>query len=154
MSAEGASGTLRIVEERIRSLAEPILARHDSDLVEIIVRKGRTQLVRLVIDRPGRIDLDTCARVSQELGRLLDAEDPIQGRYVLEVTSPGLSRPLRQREDFRKNLGRKVRVVLARAQHEGTVKEVGESSVTLATDGGEVEIPLAEVATAKLLLPW
>lgn len=152
--AQASQARRRLLEERVRSLAEPVLARYAADLVDLQVKRGRTQLVRIVADREGGIDLDTCARVSDEVSRLLDAEDPIQGRYTLEVTSPGLDRPLRTPTDFRRNLGHKVRVVLAREQHEGTVKEVQEDSVTIATQRGEVRIPLADVAKAKLLLPW
>jgi ribosome maturation factor RimP len=142
------------LEERIRSLAEPVLARHGAEVVEVLVRRGRTQLVRLVADREGGIDLETCGRVSEELSRMLDLEDPIAGTYTLEVTSPGLDRPLRTAGDFRRNLGRRVRVVLAQRQIEGTVEEVGEDRVRIATPRGAEEVPLAEVATAKVLLPW
>lgn len=142
------------VEVQVRSLAEPVLARHGAELVECHVRRGRTQLVRVVADRPGGIDLETCAKVSRELSRMLDAEDPIPGRYTLEVTSPGLDRPLRTAEDFRRNLGRKVRIVLAQSQHEGVVEEVGEDRVRIAGKGEPVEIPLADVAKATLVLPW
>jgi ribosome maturation factor RimP len=154
MAEPASSAASRATEERVRSLAEPILARHGAELVELIVRRGRTQLVRIVADRPGGIDLETCAQVSDDLSRLLDAEDPIAGRYTLEVTSPGLNRPLKRPDDFRRNLGRRVRIVLARAQHEGEVIQVRDDSVTLATDRGEVSIPLADVANAKVLLPW
>ncbi len=154
MAADGATAALRALEERVRSLAEPVLARHGAELVELLVGRGRTQLVRLVADREGGIDLETCARVSEEVSRLLDAEDPIQGRYTLEVTSPGLNRPLRTATDFRKNVGRKVRIVLARSQVEGDVKEVGEDSVTVATKSGEVDVRLEDIANAKILLPW
>ena len=142
------------LEERVRSLVEPVLGRHGAELVELAVRKGRTQLVRVVADRAGGIDLDTCARVSQELSRMLDADDPIAGPYTLEVTSPGLGRPLRTAEDFRRVLERRVRVVLAQGQHEGTLEEVGEGHVRVATDRGSVEVPLDQVVTAKELLPW
>ena len=154
MPDHGGSTSMRVLEERVRSLAEPVLARYGADLVELQVKRGRTQLVRVVADRVDGIDLETCARVSEEVSRLLDAEDPIPGRYTLEVTSPGLNRPLRTPEDFRRNAGRRVRIVLPRAQHEGTVKEVQDDSVTIATDRGDERIPLAEIAKAKLLLPW
>lgn len=85
---------------------------------------------------------------------MLDADDPIAGRYTLEVTSPGLERPLRTPADFRRMMGRKVRVVLARAQHEGTLEEVGEDRVRLGTARGSVEVPLADIAKAKVVLPW
>jgi ribosome maturation factor RimP len=140
--------------ERVRSLAEPVLARYDAELVELAVLRGRTQLVRVVADRPGGIDLDTCALVSQQLSRMLDADDPIVGRYTLEVTSPGLDRPLRTPADFRRALGRRVRIVLAMSQHEGTLEEVGEDRVRIATSEGPVDVPLAEIAKAKVVLPW
>jgi ribosome maturation factor RimP len=141
---------LNDLEERLRSLAEPVLARHGADLVEVQVKQGRTQLVRVVADREGGIDLDTCAVVSKELSRMLDADDPIEGRYMLEVTSPGLDRPLRTDEDFRRNLGRKVRVVLETRQIEGNVEDVGDDAVRVA---GET-IALQDVRTARLILPW
>jgi ribosome maturation factor RimP len=131
-----------------------VLARHGAELVELAVKRGRTQLVRVVADRTGGIDLDTCARVSVELSRMLDADDPIAGRYTLEVTSPGLDRPLRTPADFRRALGRRVRIVLADRQHEGTLKEVGEDHVRVATSGGQVEVPLGDIAKAKVVLPW
>ena len=140
--------------ERVRSLAESVLARHDAELVELAVLRGRTQLVRIVADRAGGIDLDTCALVSQQLSRMLDADDPIAGRYTLEVTSPGLDRPLRTPADFRRVLGRRVRIVLAAAQHEGMLEEVGEDRVRIATSEGQVDLPLAEIAKAKVVLPW
>ena len=142
------------LEERVRSLVEPVLVRHSGELVEVAVRVGRTQLVRVVVDRAGGIDLDTCARISEELSRMLDADDPIAGSYTLEVTSPGLGRPLRTAEQFRRVIGRRVRIVLANGQHEGTLEEVGESTIRVATQHGTVEVPLAEIANAKELLPW
>jgi ribosome maturation factor RimP len=138
----------------VRSLAEVVLARNGAELVDLAVKRGRTQLVRLVADREGGIDLDTCARVSNELSRMLDADDPIAGRYTLEVTSPGLDRPLRTAADFRRVVGRKVRIVLAKGQHEGTLEEVGEDRVRIVTTAGSEEIRLAEIANAKELLPW
>jgi ribosome maturation factor RimP len=140
--------------ERVRSLAEVVLGHHGAELVEVVVRRGRTQLVRVVADKPGGIDLDTCARVSEEMSRMLDADDPIAGPYTLEVTSPGLDRPLRTAADFRKVLGRKVRIVLAKGQHEGTLEEVGEDSVRVATATGPVDVRLDEIAKAKEILPW
>jgi ribosome maturation factor RimP len=143
-----------LLEERVRSLVEPVLARYDAELIELSVQRGRTQLVRVVADRDAGIDLETCARVSQELSRMLDADDPIAGRYTLEVTSPGLGRPLKTPRDFRRVLGHRVRVVLAKGQHEGTLEEVGEDRVRLDTQSGPVEVALAEMTNAKVVLPW
>lgn len=142
------------VEERVRSLVEPVIARHRAELVECLVRRGRTQLVRLIVDREGGIDVETCARVSEEVSRLLDVDDPLAGRYTLEVTSPGLSRPLRTPADFRRQLGKPVRVVLAKAQYEGTLEDVDETWVRLVTKQGRVNVPLSDIASAKVVLPW
>lgn len=143
------------LEERVRSLAEPVLTRLGAELVEVQVRRGRTQLVRIVADQPGGITLDVCARVSAELSRMLDVDDPIPGRYTLEVTSPGLDRPLRTEADFRKHAGENVKVVLADGRHEeGTVEDVGSDRVRLARANGTVEVPFADIAKATLVLPW
>jgi ribosome maturation factor RimP len=143
------------LEERVRSLAEPVLTRHGAELVDVQVKRGRTQLVRVIADQPGGITLDVCAAVSNELSRMLDADDPIPGRYTLEVTSPGLDRPLRTETDFRKNEGKKVKIVLRSGRHEeGVVQEVGSGRVTLARDGERAEVELADIAKATLVLPW
>jgi ribosome maturation factor RimP len=142
------------LSKRVRSLAEPVLERHGAELVELLVRRGKGWLVRLVADREGGIDLETCAKVSEQLGRLMDADDPIPGRYTLEVTSPGADRPLRTPADFRKNLGREIRIVLAQGQHEGTLEEVGDDRVTVQTAKGPQTVALADIVKAKVVLPW
>ena len=140
------------IEDRVRSLAEPVLLRHGAALVDVEVKRGRTQLVRVIADRSGGIDLETCAKVSSELSRMLDVEDPIDGTYTLEVTSPGLDRPLSSAGDFRRNVGRRVRVVLERAQYEGEVLEVRDDAVVLA--GVAEAVPFEVIKKAKLILPW
>lgn len=140
------------IEDRVRSLAEPVLVRHGADLIDVEVKRGRTQLVRVIADRADGIDLETCAQVSRELSRMLDADDPIEGTYTLEVTSPGIDRPMRTAADFRRNIGRRARVVLERAQHEGEIVEVTESAVRL--DGIEEPIPLDAIRKATIVLPW
>ena len=141
--------------ERVRSLAEPVLTKHGAELVDVQVRRGRTQLVRVVADQPGGITLDTCARVSEELSRMLDVDDPIEGRYTLEVTSPGLDRPLRNEADFRKQQGKQVKIVLASGRHEeGIIEDVGADRVRLTRAKGTVEVLFADIAKATLVLPW
>ena len=143
------------LEEWVRSLAEPVLTRHGAELVDVQVRRGRTQLVRIIADQPGGITLEMCARVSEELSRMLDVDDPIQGRYTLEVSSPGLDRPLRTEADFRKHVGEKVKVVLLSGRHEeGTVEDVRSDRVRLSRASGAVEVPYADIAKATVVLPW
>ncbi|HVL90875.1 MAG TPA: ribosome maturation factor RimP [Actinomycetota bacterium] len=140
-----------LLTERVRSLAEPVLGRHDAELVELAVKRGPIYLVRLTVDREDGIDLETCAKVSEELSRLMDADDPIPGRYTLEVTSPGADRPLRTARDFRRNEGRTVRVVMASGnQVEGPIESIEEERVKVGGDW----VALTDVAKAKIVLPW
>lgn len=140
-----------LLTERVRSLAEPVLGRHDAELVELAVKRGPTYLVRLTVDREQGIDLETCAKVSEELSRLMDADDPIPGHYTLEVTSPGADRPLQSERDFRRNHGRNVRVVKATGEQvEGPIESVDEGRVKVGGDW----VSLADVAKAKIVLPW
>jgi ribosome maturation factor RimP len=152
------AGEEQEIGERVRSLAEPVVARYGADLVDVVIRRGRTNLIRLVADREGGIDLETCARVSEEVSRMLDVEDPMRGTYTLEVTSPGLASPLRTAADFRRHVGKKVRVVVGgpgrTEQHEGTLEEVEGDWVVLQTASGQERIPIDVVAKAKVLLPW
>ncbi|HEX9694878.1 MAG TPA: ribosome maturation factor RimP [Actinomycetota bacterium] len=140
-----------LLTERVRSLAEPVLDRHDAELVELAVKRGPTYLVRLTVDRKDGVDLETCAKVSQELARLMDADDPIPGRYTLEVTSPGADRPLRTDQDYRRNIGRTVRIVTAGDQKEGIIDAVEPGRVLL---GGGEWIEIADVVKATIVLPW
>ena len=146
-------------KERVRSLAEAVLARHEAELIELAVKKGRTQLVRLIVDRPvgspNGIDLGTCAKISNELSRLLDADDPIPGRYTLEVTSPGADRPLKTARDFSRNVGRTLRVNTHDGrEHDGTLAVVEPERINLETAGSEEWISIADVAVARVVLPW
>lgn len=142
------------LSERVRSMAEPVLQRHGADLVDIEVKLGKTNLVRIVADRDGGIDLDTCAVVSKELSRMLDVDDPIDGRYMLEVTSPGLTRPLQGERDFRKHLGRQVKIVLEMSQHQGTIEEVRGDVVAVRVGDDLIETSYTDIRKAVLVLPW
>lgn len=143
-----------LLAQRVRSLAEVVAARHSAELVDLEVKRGRTQLVRLTLDREDGIDLETCARVSEELSRLLDADDPIPGRYTLEVTSPGVNRPLRGERDFRRNMGRTVRVATAGGEVVGTIGAVETERVRLDSNAGETWLAIDDVEAAKIVLPW
>lgn len=143
-----------LLTERVRSLAEPVLGRYDAELVELAVKRGPTYLVRLTVDREDGIDLATCAKVSQDLARLMDADDPIPGHYTLEVTSPGADRPLRTERDFRRNIGRTVRIATDAGELEGTIDVVEDGRVGIGTEHGRQQIDLAAITWAKIVLPW
>jgi ribosome maturation factor RimP len=140
-------------------VAERVVAGRGFELVDVDVKRapGGT-VVRLVVDREGGIGLDDLQSVSEEVSAVLDAEDPIDARYTLEVSSPGLDRPLNGEADYRRFLGRLARLssyepVGGRRQWTGRLLEVedGLVRVRLESEGGKVaEVPLAKIAHGRL----
>ncbi|VAX30564.1 Bacterial ribosome SSU maturation protein RimP [hydrothermal vent metagenome] len=122
--------------------------------VELLGQRGK-MIVRVTIDNEQGIGIKDCERVSRQLEALLDVEDPIQGSYTLEVTTPGLDRPLRNIEDFERFKGRLARVVTTeRIDNQtffvGRIKSVKGDRIVLELDNKEVEIPYKIVSKARL----
>jgi ribosome maturation factor RimP len=111
------------VVARIREVAERVTAAHGLELFDLqLTRESQGWVVRVTIDRPGpaatpeeSVSIGDCATVSREMSAILDVDDPIDREYTLEVTSPGLDRPLRHEADFRRFVGRAASIVLAEA---------------------------------------
>jgi ribosome maturation factor RimP len=105
---------------RIRDAAERVVAAHGLELFDVeLTRESQGWIVRVTIDRPGpaatpedSVSIEDCSTVSRELSAILDVEDPLDRTYTLEVSSPGLDRPLRDEADFRRFAGRLASVVL------------------------------------------
>lgn len=147
------------VAGRVREVAERVVADRGYELVDVEVKRGKGgQFVRLYVDKEGGIGLDELESVSHEVGAVLDAEDPIHGSYTLEVSSPGLDRPLKEEKDFRRFLGRLARVtsyepVEGRRHWTGRLLAVegGAVSMQLTSEKDAVaRIPLAKIASARL----
>lgn len=146
--------------QRLASIATPIVAEEGAELVDVEV-KGHpgSRVVRLTVDIDGGVDIERCAAVSRRVGAAFDEADAVAGRYTLQVTSPGIDRPLRGERDFTRNVGRHVRVV-RRTGDDRTVEVVGDlvaadsGTVTLDVDGDEVAIRLEDVDHGRVLLPW
>lgn len=140
-------------------MAGRVVAGRGFELVDVDVKRapGGT-VVRLVVDKEGGIGLDDLQSVSEEVSAVLDAEDPITSRYTLEVSSPGLDRPLRSEADYRRFLGRLARLssyepVGGRRQWTGRLLalEDGLVRLRLESEGGRVaEVPLAKIAHGRL----
>lgn len=146
------------LKERIREMLRPILTSLELDLFEV-ERSGR--VLRVVVDRPGgTVGIEDCTRVSEFLSHALDVEDPIPGSYALEVSSPGLDRPLRSLDEFRRFTGRLCRLKLVEPGPEGHVlvgrivgtgEGTGGEVIRLALPGGgEREVAYGNVAKARL----
>jgi ribosome maturation factor RimP len=159
------------VVERVRQIAEPLAASMGLEVVEIeYLREGRWVL-RLFIDKVGGVMLDDCSAFSHALAPALDVEDVGDSGYSLEVSSPGLDRPLRRPEDFRKYAGKKAKVrtygplqaapeLSPRKSFSGTLLGCTEGAdpadpkglkVELDVDGKHCAIPLADIAKAHLV---
>jgi ribosome maturation factor RimP len=130
------------IRNKVIALVEPVLAEQGLELVDVEHRReGHGQVVRLLVDRQGGVDLETLSRLSRELSDLLDVEEPVSGPYTLEVSSPGIHRPLRKLEHFVPYLGNRVRI-RSRAPLDGqrnfcgTLATVTAGGVTLQLDGG------------------
>jgi ribosome maturation factor RimP len=147
------------VADRVRELVLPILADRRLDLYDVEHTGG---VLRVVVDRPGGLDLDALSDATRAVSRALDEADPVSGRYTLEVTSPGLERTLRTPEHFTGAVGEKVKVktapgvesdrriegVLACADHEGIAVRTGEGE-------GEVRrLAYDDVVRARTVFEW
>lgn len=148
---------------RIRAVAEPVVVEHEVELVEVEVRGAHgSRVVQVVADDEDGLDLDRIADLSRVLGDLLDAEDVLDSKYTLEVTSPGVDRPLRTPTNFRRNIGREVRVVRNRAaidrgekgEFTGTLDDVDDEGLTLTVGKDTVTVPHDDVDHGKVVLPW
>jgi ribosome maturation factor RimP len=145
-----------IIRKKVMELATEATEIAGVELFDVglIGRRGK-MVLRVTIDNEQGIGIKECERVSRQLEALLDVEDPIQGTYTLEVTSPGLDRPLRSIEDFERFKGRQARVVTTeRIDNQtfftGRITSVKGESIVLELDNKEVEIPYKIVSKARL----
>ncbi|MEI9478191.1 MAG: ribosome maturation factor [Deltaproteobacteria bacterium] len=144
------------IVDRVRALAEPILSDERMELVEIqYLREAHGWVLRFYIDKEGGVTLEDCSRINREVGRTLDVEDFIPTRYHLEVSSPGLNRPLKNEKDFLKYRNRLIKVktfdpINKRRQFKGKLLDLVESQIQMEIDEGIIHIPLSNVAKANL----
>ena len=138
------------------SMIEPVLEPEGIELVDIEFKlEGGRWVLRLYIDTPQGVTLKDCELVSRQIGALLDIKDPIERRYVLEVSSPGINRVLRKEEDFRLFAGSPVRIrtrrkLAGRRNFQGILKGMEDSAIILEVEGARVEIDPNNVEKANL----
>ena len=146
-----------VIIERIREIAQPILDSLGLELVEVEFSRGHGKgMLRLFIDKQGGVTLEDCEKVSQFLGHALDVQDPIPISYTLEVSSPGLDRPLKRPEDFTRHIGKLVKIkTLQPIDHDqsfiGRLAAAGGSSIEIIMENGKgLVIPFEKIAAARL----
>lgn len=142
------------------ALVRPVVESAGLELWEVTFRKEEGRMVlRVTVDRDGGVDVDTISETSERLSRRLDLEDFGRGRYRLEVSSPGLERPLRQPQHFQRSVGEQVKVktvepVEGSKTHAGALVSADAEAIVIATDGGELRVPYANVASARTVFEW
>jgi ribosome maturation factor RimP len=150
----------REIADRVHAIADPILFNEGIELVDIEYRReSKGWVLRLYLDKEGGVTLDDCTRVSQEVGRNLDVEDFIQTPYILEVSSPGLTRPLKTEKDFMKYRDHLIQVktldpVLNRRRFKGKLLGISGNQIEIESNEGIFQIPFSKVAKANLEIDW
>ncbi|HKY33421.1 MAG TPA: ribosome maturation factor RimP [Candidatus Polarisedimenticolia bacterium] len=159
------------IEGRLRALAQDTADREGYELVDVEYGRGPSGwTVRVFLDKPGGVSLEDCGRFSQSFGTLLEVEDPIPHHFNLEVSSPGLDRPLRKQSDFQAAVGRLVKVTTARPlsgqrHFTGRLTAAGEAPGAHASAaplllrvldeaGTEHAIPAEAVERAHIVYEW
>lgn len=143
-------------KEGLIRLLEPTVNALGYDLVDLDFRPGRGGLVRVFIDKAPAVNLSDCEIVSEQVGALLDVEDPLPSGYVLEVSSPGLDRRLRTTQHFADVVGEEVKVELQRAiegrrRFRGVLTGATEAEIELEVDGVAWRLPIGDISQARLV---
>lgn len=146
------------LNERLLKVAEPVVEGSGCELVDLVcvVRHSRS-ILRIFIDKPGGVTIDDCTVVSRELGAVLDVEDPLPGRYSLEVSSPGLERPLKKEKDFLRFVGKLVKIstrepLEGRSHFKGRIVAVHDGVIDLRDDSNtELAIKMESILKANIV---
>lgn len=144
--------------EKIKAIIEPTVEAMGFELVRVTYGGDHRSKLQVMAERPdGTMTVDDCADLSHELSALLDVEDPIAGEYVLEVSSPGLDRPLTRPKDFENWKGFEARVELerpldGRRRFRGTLLGLEGGFIVLRVEGQVVHLPFDAVHKAKLVM--
>lgn len=148
-------------ERRAEELIMPLITEHHFELVDVeYVKEAGTRYLRAYIDKEGGITIDDCELVSRAFGDALDAEDFIEESYILEVSSPGLGRPLKKDKDFARSIGKDVEIRLFKPLEKekeffGVLKAYDGSHVTIVRENGEeLTLERAAIALIRLAFDW
>lgn len=141
---------------RFSALVEPITDDFGCELVDIESNNG---VVRVIIDQPGGLISDVLIEVTKAVSRMVDAEDPIPGRFTLEVTSPGVERPLKRPDHFQRAIGESVKIkttpdVEGERRVQGELTEADEASITIVGEHGSRTLRYGEILTARTVFDW
>ncbi|WP_253287953.1 ribosome maturation factor RimP [Anaerostipes sp. MSJ-23] len=148
------------IEERTEALVLPIIEENHFELVDVeYVKEGANWYLRVYADKEGGIAIDDCVLISRALEEKLDAEDFIKDAYILEVSSPGLGRPLKKEKDYIRSIGKSIDIKLYQARDKqkeftGILKEYKDGHIILMIDEEDVEFETKGIASARLSLDF
>lgn len=143
--------------DELIQLLEPVIKRQGYELADLELKVGsRDGVLRIFIDKPGGVGLEDCELISRQVSALLDVEDPVPGRYSLEVSSPGLDRKLTKPLHFQRFVGEEVKVetrfpVLGRRRFRGVLQAADEKSIVVVVDREPYELQIDGIETARLV---
>jgi ribosome maturation factor RimP len=148
-----------VLINELKNFLADFLKSRDLELVELIHRyEGKDAVLRILVDKPeGGISIGECAGLNRELSALLDEKNILEEKYTLEVSSPGLDRPLRTESDFTRCLDKPVKFFLSefingKLEWDGVIAKVGPGSVRINTAAGALEVPLDKINKAKRVI--
>jgi len=143
----------------VEALLKPVIEAEGLELYDVTRgREGSRKVLRVIVDGPG-VDIDTLSLISERVSRRLDEAGYETGPYDLQVSSPGLERPLRRTGHFRGAIDERVKVkttapMAGSRTHIGTLVDADDEGITLAIDGEELRVPLADIASARTVVDW
>lgn len=143
-------------EKKAEELIMPLIEKNNFELVDVeYVKEGGSYYLRYYIDKENGINVDDCELISRAVSDLLDEKDFIDEAYILEVSSPGLGRPLKKPKDFERSIGKEVEIKLYKAidrqkDFEGTLTGYTDSQVTISADGEEITFDRDKIALIRL----
>jgi ribosome maturation factor RimP len=143
------------LKQKVSQFAAQIARQQGVDIFDVeLLGKGKL-LLRIIIDKSGGTSIDDCERFSKSFSSLLDVEDPLPGSYTLEVSSPGIDRPLRNVNEFEKNRGNLVRIITSEKIENqnffvGHIADIDNETVKLSLKNREIEIPFHKISKARL----
>jgi len=144
------------LKKKISELAGSVAEQQAVEVVDVeLSGSSRKLLIRIFLDKEKGVTLDDCSHFSRALSALLDVEDPVPAAYILEVSSPGLDRPLKALKDFQRSIGKLVRIITKSRIEEqnvftGRLARVEGESITLSFNDKEIEIPFDQISKARL----
>lgn len=144
------------IETKVEEMVLPVIEENQFELVDVeYIKEGTNWYLRVYADKEGGINIDDCVLISRALEEKLDADDFIEDAYILEVSSPGLGRPLKKEKDYIRSIGESIDIKLYRAKNKqkeftGILKDYSDGHVVITIDEEEITFETKDIANARL----